>query len=163
MNRRILTLVISLFILFALPTISLYYSYQGSQLRKKALAELTVKSTLPDLLSKELKTDGRYRLILSNCGDSLSIKELIDQFIEEKLDFVFVNDSLLKRDFTSNQITKWNKIRPLIFINQSDFKLTACEIVLSNGKQEVLNTYNLQNIENRKKLIEHVAFLITKK
>jgi len=162
-NRKILTLVISLFILFALPTISLYYSYRGSQLRKNALAELTVKTTLPSSLSNQLNSDGRYRVLISNFGDSASLKLLINQFIEEKVDFVFVNDSISLRDWGQDQLSRWNKKRPLILIKQPDFKLSEYELLLTNGKYDVLNTYDLRTMESRKKLIEHIAFLITKK
>ena len=163
MNKKILTLIISLFILFALPTISLYYSFQGSQFRKKALAELKVKSKLPGSIANLVSTDARYRLFISNCSDSSSINELINQFYEEKVDFVFLNDSIQYRNLDPIQLAKWNKIRALLKIEQPDFNLSPCEILLSNGKNEVLNSYNLLDSEMRKKLIEHVAFLITKK
>lgn len=163
MNKRILTLIISLFILFALPTISLYYSFQGSQFRKRALAELKIKSMLPGSIANQVNTDARYRIFISNCSDSSSINELINQFIEEKVDFVFLNDTIRYRNMDPNQLIKWNKKRALLTIEQSDFNLSPCEILLSNGKHEVLNSYNLLDSENRKKLIEHVAFLITKK
>ncbi len=163
MNRKILTLTISLLILFALPTISLYYSYQGSQLRKKALAELTVKSTLPSALANQLNSDARYRIIISNFSDSVTLKLIINQFIEEKVDFVFVNDSVSILNFNEDQINKWNKKRPFLWIRQADFKLGENEMLLTNGNHEVLNTYDLRIAELRKKLVEDIAFLITKK
>ena len=67
------------------------------------------------------------------------------------------------RNLDPIQLAKWNKKRALLKIEQPDFNLSPCEILLSNGKNEVLNSYNLLDSEMRKKLIEHVAFLITKK
>ncbi len=163
MRKIKLPFILSLFILLALPVISLYYSFQGAKLRKQSLQELTVKSILPSSISTQLTSNFRYRLLQTNCSDTADLHALINQFINEKIEFVFVNNQKFNNSFSPSLMNKWNASGSLISISDSTFNLPDCRILLADSSHQVLNTYDFNNSNERTKLVENLAFLITKK
>lgn len=163
MKKSTISVIISLFILIALPVVSVIYSYKGSLLRKTSLKELEVKSVLPTSLHSKFNTGARYRILLSNYKDTASLKLLLNQFIEEKVEFAFINDTIFQASFQAGQTDQWRKKGMISFITDSDFTIKNNDCVLVNDKYEVLNTYDLSRHPVKTKLVEHLAFLITKK
>lgn len=167
MNRKILTIVVCLFILIALPIISLYYSFQGASLRKSAMQELSPKGELPQALIQGLQdTESRYWLIGQPCEDTTSLIALIEQFKDEKVKFAFPGDSLFTTKFSTARLERWNKSKSIVYIKASYDQLTkrsTCAFTLTDKKFQILHQYDFTNVADRTRMIEHIALLVTKK
>ncbi|HNR07660.1 MAG TPA: hypothetical protein PKM27_10130 [Saprospiraceae bacterium] len=166
-KKNRLALWISLFILLALPAISLYYSFQGSLLRKKSLVELSPKGRLDPGLASLLSGEFNYRVIGSACEDVERTGALIDQFAQEKIQFVILQDSAFEQRFPARQVEHWKKQNILLILPDPGPHLpgdqNACTFVLVNKNSEILNHYNFTEPVDRRKLVEHLAFLVTSK
>jgi len=162
-----LAFILSLFILLALPSISLYYSFQGSKLRKEAMAELLPKGQLADSITQKFTGEFTYRIIGQNCPDNFLLDSLIDQFILEDLQFVLLGDSIFEQSFETNRIAQWNKkgsvVKNKLPVLSVDENWKPCQFKLLDKKHQVLNTYDLQNAAERRKMVEHIALLVTRK
>lgn len=167
MKKNKLAFWISLFILLALPAISLYYSFQGSRLRKNSLVELSPKGSLEIGLANRISGEFNYRVIGSACGDVELTGALIDQFAQEKIQFVILNDSIFERRFPPRQVENWKKQDILLILLDPGLRVPGeqnpCTFVLVNKKSEILNSYHLTDPVERRKLVEHLAFLVTSK
>lgn len=167
MKKNKLAFWISLFILLALPAISLYYSFQGSRLRKQSLVELSPKGSLESELASRIRGEFNYRVIGSACDDAELTGALIDQFAQEKIQFVILNDSTFEQRFPPRQIEQWKKQDILLLLPDPGLRMpgeqNTCTFVLVNKKSEILNSYNLTDPVERRKLVEHLAFLVTSK
>lgn len=165
MKKNKLALVISLFILLALPTVSLYYSFQGAKLRKIAMAELQPKGKLSDSLIGLLKGEYNYRVIGLPCEDKFILDSLVLQFIPENMQFVFIEDSSTVS--TVESTIDPEKKASVIHINSSALtELTGwqnCQFQLVDKSNLILNTYDLQEPAQRRKIVEHIALLVTRK
>jgi hypothetical protein len=161
------SIIITLFILLALPTISLYYSFKGASLRKIAMQELAVKGELPTQLASFIHSEASLRLIGSVCPDTFAVKSLIEQFLPEKMLFVFVNDSAFYSRYDPATSEKWvatGKVKLVNSISNSDsFLSTPCSFILTDDKNQILHTYDFRESLQQTRLVEHVALLVTKK
>jgi len=162
-----LAFILSLFILIALPSISLYYSFQGSKLRKDAMAELVPKGQLADSITRHFTGEFTYRIIGQTCSDIFLLDSLIDQFIQEDLQFVLLGDSIFEQNFETSRIAQWNK-KGSIIKNRLPFlsgveDWMPCQFKLIDKQHQVLNTYDLKNAVARRKMVEHIALLVTRK
>ncbi len=167
MKKNKLAFWISLFILLALPAISLYYSFQGSRLRKNSLVELSPKGSLETGLASRISGEFNYRVIGSACEEVELTGALIDQFAQEKIQFVILNDSIFERRFPPRQVENWKKQDILLILLDPGLRVPGeqnpCTFVLVNKKSEILNSYHLTDPVERRKLVEHLAFLVTSK
>lgn len=167
MKKNKLAFIVSLFILIALPSISLYYSFQGSKLRKTAMAELEPKGNLPGSIASLLTGDYTYRIIGQVCPDTYLQDSLIGQFYLENIQFVLLGDSIFERQFEPVRMEKWNKKGSVLTRRLSE-ELDSetwkpCQFKLVDKQLQILNTYNLENALERQKMVEHIALLVTRK
>jgi len=162
-----LAFIVSLFILLALPSISLFYSFQGSKLRKIAMAELQPKGRLSDSVSHRFSGEFNYRIVGPACPDSFLLDSLIDQFIQENIQFVLLGDSLFEQEILSARIAQWNKKGSVVIYRLPNEPEAAewkgCDFKLVNKQNLILNTYDLSNASQRRKMVEHIALLVTRK
>lgn len=167
MKNSKLAFILSLFILLALPAISLYYSFQGSKLRKIAMAELQPKGKLSDSLIYLFKGEYNYRIIGQVCEEHFLLDSLIDQFIPENLQFVLLGDSTFEQNYETSRIEQWNKKGSILKIRTPSGSEAntwpACQFKLIDKEHKILNTYDLGDAAQRRKMVEHIALLVTRK
>jgi hypothetical protein len=167
LSRRVISLILSLFVLAVLPLVSLYYSFEGASMRKHAMAELVPKGNLPESLTTSLKQATVFNLFSSNCKDTAILKPIIEQFKDEKVRFIFVGDSSYIASLTALKFNSYKQSGLFQTIQRQDntlgLKQEGCQIVLTNALFEILHTYDLNLPAERTKIIEHLALLMTKK
>ncbi|MEP7320612.1 MAG: hypothetical protein ABI761_01790 [Saprospiraceae bacterium] len=166
MSKKLITLILSLFVLIALPLVSLYYSFQGAAFRKMAMAELQVKGSIPDSLKHLIKPAFKLYVLTKNCKDSSILKPLVEQFKDENVGFLFVGDSVYHSQL------RWNKseglkssgILQMIDAYEPQTGLMEnCDVTLTDKQFQILHSYDLSQASDRTKIIEHIALLVTKK
>jgi hypothetical protein len=163
MKSNVLTLGVLVLILLALPVISLFYSYQGVQLRKSALNELKPLDSLTRPWLDRRPQQTRYYLVFSNFSDTASQAAIIDQFLGEKVSYVFLNDTTFQGNYSNPQTTEWSKKANFHFALDSSYVIPSTAIHLIDDQHRLLHRYDLSNQAEKIKLVEHLAFLITKK
>jgi hypothetical protein len=167
LSKRVITLILSLFVLAGLPLVSLYYSFQGASLRKRAMAELGPKGFLPDQLKNSILPGPYLYVITGNCSDTSILKPLIHQFKDEKIRFLFVGDSSYQAMLSPLKLAslKPDGLIKVLSIPADPFGFASgqCDIILANGQSQILHKYNLGSALERTTIVEHLALLVTKK
>jgi hypothetical protein len=166
LSKRYITLILSLFVLIALPLVSLYYSFQGAAFRKVAMAELQVKGNFPDSIKNLIKPVFNLYVLTRNCRDTITLKPLIDQFKDEKVGFLFLGDSIYRANLIWNKSEELKTAGIIQMINSPEHLEGLrgnCDVVLADKQFQILHTYDLTQARDRTKIIEHIALLVTKK
>lgn len=131
------------------------------------MAELLPKGQLPESVSSTFTGDYNYRIVGQPCADSFLSDSLIDQFVQENMQFVLLGDSIFEQGFETSRIAQWNKkgsvVKSRLPQLTGEPEWRPCQFKLVDSLHQVLNTYDLENATQRRKMIEHIALLVTRK
>lgn len=131
------------------------------------MAELLPKGHLPESVSRTFNGEYTYRIIGKPCPDSFLLDSLIDQFVQENMQFVLLGDSIFEQSFETSRIAQWNKkgsvVKNRLSQLSGDPDWLPCQFKLVDNQHQVLNTYDLENATQRRKMVEHIALLVTRK
>jgi hypothetical protein len=131
------------------------------------MAELQPKGRMEEALSRSFTGEYNYRIVGRPCPDNFLSDSLIDQFVQENMQFVLLGDSIFEQGFETARITEWNKkgsvVKNRLPQSTADTDWPPCQFKLVDSLHQVLNTYNLENSTQRRKMVEHIALLVTRK
>lgn len=129
------------------------------------MSELLPKGNLSSGLKQYLDTSNQYFLFASTCEDTLVYSALINQFESEEVQYYMMNDSAFFEKYSISKAAKWKKEGKVkvLTVPSNEILDSACQVALVNRSGQILNRYSMENPEQRKRLIEHVALLVTKK